>query len=234
MTMRPAAVLALLGALTCAAPAHAGQARLLPPAPVPQPPAPPPAGPLPSPASLRPRAVAVMTLESSAFADGGLIPAAQAQTGRDVSPPLNWSGAPEGTATFVLVVRDLDAVAPGGGDDLLHWLVWNIPGTTTSLPAGVPEGNAPEPPRGGGAVPRPPTDRLRQISATGPNYRGPAAPASGPMHHYVFELYALDVWLDVPAVGQSPAATRAAVMAAMAGHVRGKAVLTGRYRRPAP
>ena len=68
----------------------------------------------------------------------------------------------------------------------------------------------------------------------GPNYRGPAAPASGPLHHYVFELYALDVWLDVPAVGQSPAATRAAVMAAMAGHVRGKGVLTGRYRRPAP
>jgi Raf kinase inhibitor-like YbhB/YbcL family protein len=182
----------------------------------------------------RPRAVSVMTLESSAFADGGLIPAAHAQTGRDVSPPLTWSSVPEGTATFVLVVRDLDAVAPGGGDDLLHWLVWNIPGTTTSLPAGVPEGNAPEPPRGAGAVSRPPTDRFRQMSATGPNYRGPAAPATGPMHHYVFELYALDVWIDVPAVGQSPSATRAAVMAAMAGHVRGKGVLTARYRRPAP
>ena len=155
-------------------------------------------------------------------AAGFSTPAAHAQTGRDVSPPLTWSGVPEGTATFVLVVRDLDAVAPGGGDDLLHWLVWNIPGTTTSLPAGVPEGNAPEPPRGGGAVPRQPGDRLRQISATGPNYRGPAAPASGPVHHYVFELYALDVWIDVPAVGQSPAATRTAVMAAMAGHVRGR------------
>ena len=91
-----------------------------------------------------------------------------------------------------------------------------------------------QPPRGGGAVPRQPGDRLRQISATGPNYRGPAAPASGPFHHYVFEIYALDVWIDVPAVGQSPAATRTAVMAAMAGHVRGKGVLTGRYRRPAP
>lgn len=189
--------------------------------------------PLPSPASLRPPQVQVMTLESPAFVDGGLIPAAHAQTGRDVSPPLTWSGAPAGTATFALVVRDLDAVAPGGGDDLLHWLVWNIPGSATSLPQGVPEGNAPEPPRGGGAAPRP-ADRLRQMSATGPNYRGPAAPASGPPHHYVFELYALDVWIDVPAVGQSPAATRAAVLAAMAGHVRGKGVLTGRYRRPAP
>ncbi len=228
------AVLALIVALAGAPFAAAQpQPRLLPPAPITPPPAPP-APPLPSPAALRPRPVQVMTLESPAFADGGLIPAAHAQTGRDLSPPLTWSGAPEGTATFALVVRDLDALAPGGGDDLLHWLVWNIPGTAASLPAGVPEGNAPEPPRGPGPVPRPPTDRLRQTSATGPNYRGPAAPASGPFHHYVFELYALDVWLDVPAVGLSPAATRAAVMAAMAGHIRGKGVLIGRYRRPAP
>lgn len=191
----------------------------------PQPAAPPPP---------RPRAVQVMTLESSAFADGALIPAAHAQRGHDVSPPLSWNGVPEGTATFALVVRDLDAVPPGGGDDTLHWLVWNIAGTATALPAGVPEGNAPEAPRGAGPGPRPAGDRLRQISATGPNYRGPAAPASGPAHHYVFELYALDVVLDVPAVGQSPAATRAAVLAAMAGHVRGKGVLTGRYQRPAP
>jgi len=233
MAMRTAAVLALLGVLASAPVASAQQPRLLPPAPM-TPPPPPPAPPLPSPASLRPRPVQVMTLESPAFEDGGLIPAAHAQTGRDESPPLAWSGAPEGTATFALVVRDLDGLAPGGGEDLLHWLVWNIPGTTTQLPAGVPEGNAPAPPRGGGAVARPPTDRLRQMSATGPNYRGPAAPASGPLHHYVFELYALDVWIDVPAVGQSPAATRAAVLAAMAGHVRGKGVLIGRYRRPAP
>ena len=195
---------------------------------------PPPAAPLPSPVSSRPRPVQVMSLESPAWADGGLIPAAHTQVGRDVSPPLEWRGAPEGIATFVLVVRDLDAVAPGGGDDLLHWLVWNISGTARSLAAGVPAGNAPEPPRGPGPAPRPLTDGLRQISATGPSYRGPAAPASGPLHHYVFELYALDLGVDVPAVGQSPAVTRAAVMAAMAGHVRGKGVLTGRYRRPTP
>lgn len=229
------AMLALIVALA-GAPFAAAQPlpRLLPPAPMTPSPAPQAAPPLPSPAALRPRPVQVMTLESPAFADGGLMPAAHAQTGRDVSPPLAWSGAPEGTATFALVVRDLDAVAPGGGEDLLHWLVWNIPGTTTSLLTGVPEGNAPEPPRGGGVAPRQPGDRLRQISATGPSYRGPAAPASGPVHHYLFELYALDVWLDVPAVGLSPAATRTAVMAAMAGHIRGKGALVGRYRRPAP
>ena len=74
-------------------------------------------------------------------------------------------------------------------------------------------------------------DGTRQISASGPYYRGPGAPAAGPPHHYVFELYALDATLDVPAVGQSPPHTRAAVMAAMAGHIRGKAVYTGLFKR---
>ena len=97
-------------------------------------------------------------------------------------------------------------------------MVWNIPGTEKGLPAGVPQGPT-----------RP--DGSRQIGASGPYYRGPAAPASGPAHHYVFELYALDATIDVAPVGESPAATRAAVMTAMAGHVRGKAVYTGLYKR---
>jgi phosphatidylethanolamine-binding protein (PEBP) family uncharacterized protein len=97
-------------------------------------------------------------------------------------------------------------------------MVWNIPGTATGLPVGVPQGPT-----------RP--DGSRQIGASGPYYRGPAAPASGPAHHYVFELYALDAPVNVAAVGESPAETRAAVMAAMAGHVRGKAVYTGLYKR---
>lgn len=187
----------------------------------------------------RPRAVQVMALETSAWTDGGAIPPKHAQTGRDVSPPLRWAGTPEGTTSFVLLVRDLDTLPPGGGDDLLHWLVWNIPGSATSLPEGVPQGNAPAPAPGGGGggfggAPRVPTDGPRQISGTGPYYRGPAAPASGPPHHYAFEIFALDSWVDVPAVGQSPAATRAAVMAAMNGHVRAKGTLFGTYRRPAP
>ena len=78
-------------------------------------------------------------------------------------------------------------------------------------------------------------DGMRQISASGPYYRGPAAPSTGPVHPYVFELWALDVpSIDVAAVGAQPPATRAAVMAAMAGHVRGKAALVGVFRRAAP
>ena len=135
-----------------------------------------------------------------------------------MSPALSWSAAPTGTASYTLIVHDIDAPIGNGTDDLLHWMVWNIPASATGLPEGVPRGAERE-------------DGSRQISATGPNYRGPAAPSTGPTHHYVFELFALDTTIAVPAVGASPPATRAAVMAAMAGHIRGKAVVVGLYRR---
>ncbi len=66
---------------------------------------------------------------------------------------------------------------------------------------------------------------------SGPYYRGPGAPAAGPAHHYAFELFALDTTIDVPPVGAPPAQTREAVLRAMAGHVRGKAALVGRFKR---
>lgn len=165
--------------------------------------------------------IPVMALTSSSFTDGGAIPELHAQTGRDRSPALAWSNVPDSVRSFVLVVHDADAALGDGTDDMLHWLVWNIPATATSLPAGVPQGAQA-------------ANGMRQISASGPYYRGPAAAASGPPHHYVFELYALDATVNVPASGMSPPATRAAVMAAIAGHVRGKGVLVGTYRRPAP
>lgn len=159
-----------------------------------------------------------MTLVSSAWPDGGQIPAKYTQADIEVSPALSWSGVPEGRASFVLIMHDTDAAIGNGTDDLLHWMLWNIPATATSLPEAVVRGSQ---------LP----DGTRQISATGPNYRGPGALASGPAHHYVLELFALDTMLDVPAVGASPPATRAAVVAAMAGHIRGKAVYTGLFKR---
>jgi Raf kinase inhibitor-like YbhB/YbcL family protein len=169
-------------------------------------------------------AVQVMTL-SSAWADGGTIPIRYTQAGDEVSPPLSWSNPPDTTVSFVILVTDLDAVTADGTTDPVHWLVWNIPGAARALPEAVPQG--PDLP-----------DGSRQISRTGPNYRGPAAPSTGPLHHYAFELYALDAMVDVPAVMTSPdgrlvsaAATRTAVFAAMAGHVRGKATLVGVWRR---
>src|SRR5262245_22288751 len=166
-------------------------------------------------------AVQVMTLTTTAFDDGGTIPRKYTQVGEEASPPLAWTGAPDSAASFVLIVHDPNAASGNGIDDVLHWMVWNIPGSARSLPEGIPHGAT----VAGGA---------RQISVSGPYFRGAAAPASGPPHHYVFELYALDTMLDVPAVGQARAATRAAIVAAMAGHVRGKAVMVGVFRRPAP
>ena len=174
--------------------------------------------------------IRIMTLTATAFADGGAIPDRHAQAGRDVSPALSWTGAPDSTASFVLIVRDADAVSGNGLDDMLHWMVWNIPGTATSLPEGLQQGGQVTL----GATGAPGAGNVRQISASGPYYRGPAAPSTGPAHHYLFELYALDVPVNVQPTGMSPAQTRAAVMAAMASHIRGKGVLVGLYRRPAP
>jgi hypothetical protein len=165
----------------------------------------------------RPRGVQVMTM-TGPWPDGGPIPAPYTQAGDERSPALQWTGAPEGTASFVLMVHDLTAASADGVENTLHWLVWNIPASATGLPEGVPAGASQ-------------SDGSRQISVSGPYYRGPGAPASGPAHLYVFELYALDTMLSVPAVGESSAATRAAVRAAMAGHVRAKAVYSGRYSR---
>jgi Raf kinase inhibitor-like YbhB/YbcL family protein len=159
-----------------------------------------------------------MMLTSTAWPDGAMIPRKFTQAGGQVSPALSWSNVPDGVQSFVLVMRDLDQATGNGTEDTLHWLLWNIPGGARSLPEGVPQGSQ---------LP----DGTRQISVSGPYYRGPGAAASGPPHHYALELYALDGTLNVPAVGESPAETRAAVMAAMAGRVRAKGVYVGLFKR---
>lgn len=153
-------------------------------------------------------AVRMMGVAVAGVADGAMMPAKYSQNGAELSPSISWSGAPDSTLSYVLLLHDLDTPV-GNNDDLLHWMVWNIPGSRTSLPEGVKA----EPQMADGS---------RQISATGPYYRGPATPATGIVHHYLLEVFALDAIVDVPAVGQSPQATRAAVVAAMTGHVRGK------------
>src|SRR5206468_5289719 len=140
------------------------------------------------------------------------------QAGDQVSPPLAWSNVPESAASFVLIAHDVDAASGNGTDDILHWMLWNIPAGARSLAEGVPQ------------ISQLP-DGTRQISASGPYYRGPGAAAAGPAHHYVFELFALDATIDVPAVGASPPQTRAAGVTAMAGHIRGKAVYSGLFKR---
>jgi Raf kinase inhibitor-like YbhB/YbcL family protein len=159
-----------------------------------------------------------MTLTTTAFPDGDPIPVKYTQAGEQVSPPLTWTNVPPNTVSFVLHMRDPDVARNKTTEDQVHWLVWNIPGTATGLPEGVPKG---------AELP----DGSRQISASGPVYRGPGAPASGPMHHYTFEVYALDTKLDVQP-GADAWETRTALMKAMQGHVLGKAVYVGLFRRP--
>ncbi|HEY1009589.1 MAG: YbhB/YbcL family Raf kinase inhibitor-like protein [Daejeonella sp.] len=171
----------------------------------------------PAPASL-------MSLSTTAFADGAIIPvkfsqaAPGAAPGEGTSPALKWSDVPAGTQSFVLHMHDLDFVRNKTTDDQVHWLVWNIPGDSKGLPEGLPRGET---------LP----DGSYQISVTGQVYRGPGAAANGPLHHYMFELFALDTKLDVKPAGDA-FATRKAVMQAMEGHVLGRAAYGGRFRRP--
>ena len=164
--------------------------------------------------------VQVMTLSTTGWVDGAVMPDRYTQAGEEVSPPLTWSNPPDGVTSFLLIVHDVDATNADGTTDTLHWMVWNIPASSRGLAEHARQG--------------PEVDGMRQISVTGPYYRGPAAPATGPEHHYVFDLYALDATIDVPAVGATVPQTRAAVIAAMAGHVRGKATLVGRFKYSAP
>ena len=165
-----------------------------------------------------------MTMTVAGFADGGQFPvrfsqaAEGAAPGEGPSPAINWSNAPAATQSFVLHFHDLDLARNRTTDDQPHWVVWNIPATATGLPEGAPKGN----PRADGSF---------QISATGPVYRGPGAPATGPMHHYVFELFALDAKIDVQPTADA-FETRANVLKAIQGHILAKAVYGGLFRRP--
>jgi Raf kinase inhibitor-like YbhB/YbcL family protein len=165
-----------------------------------------------------------MAMTVAGFADGGQFPvrfsqaAEGAAPGEGTSPAITWSNAPAGTQSFFLHMHDLDLARNRTTDDQPHWVLWNIPATATGLPEGVPKGN-----------PRP--DGSLQVSATGPMYRGPGAPATGPMHHYVFELFALDTKLDVQPTADA-FATRANVLKAIQGHILAKAVYGGLFRRP--
>jgi Raf kinase inhibitor-like YbhB/YbcL family protein len=159
-----------------------------------------------------------LTMTIAGFADGADIPAKYTQSGNQTSPAISWTNTPSGTVTFFLHMHDMDVSRNKTTDDQLHWIVWNIPASVTELPEGIPMGAQLQ----NGAY---------QLSASGPVYRGPGAPANVPRHHYMFELYALDTKLDVQP-GADAFETRASIIKAIQGHILGKAAWVGLFHRP--
>jgi Raf kinase inhibitor-like YbhB/YbcL family protein len=162
-----------------------------------------------------------LKLTSSALSDGVQIPAkytCSAEQG--ISPGLQWSDTPRGTASFALIVHDMEPRPRKGVDDILHWMVWNMPGTASKLPEGVLS-NTPDLPDGSHQT----NGNPGQGGITG--YRPPCPPQGVPVpHHYAFELFALDQKLDLPAN-----ATRADLLKAMDGHILGHAALVTVFNR---
>lgn len=155
-------------------------------------------------------------LTSPTFENGDVLPQAQVyngmgQTGQNLSPPLQWHGAPQGTRSFVLTAYDPDAPT---GSGWWHWVVVNIPPTTTALPEGAGSGKACLP---DGAV------QVRTDFGT-PGYGG-AAPPAGRVHRYVFTVYAL----DVPVLDVTPDASPALVGFMVHHHQLAAASLTALY-----
>ena len=151
---------------------------------------------------------------STAFAHGQPIPAKHTADGEDVSPPLAWSGLPEGTKELALICDDPDA--PGG--TWVHWVIYKIPAAAK----GLPEGFARE------ARPKEPANVVQGCNSwsAGENvgYRGPSPPSGE--HHYHFKLYALDSALDL-----EPGLDKASLLGAMEGHVLASGELMGTYRK---
>lgn len=137
-------------------------------------------------------------------------------SGENVSPAIEWSNPPEGTKSFALLVHDPDA--PTGGSGFWHWLVYDIPATATSLPAGAGKAD-------GSALPSGAKQGHTDFGTVG--YGGPCPPAGGGKHHYNFTLYALKVdKLDV-----QPNATAAVIGFMANANAIAKAKLSGIYER---
>src|ERR1041384_6471625 len=196
-----------------------------------------------------------LTLTTSAFQDGGESPAKYTQAVQSpVSPKLEWTNVPDGTQSFVLNMIDPDTALQRKIETVVHWVAFNIPGTARELPEnvpaeaklpdgtiqiknqrgaiGFPASSAPAPagrlPKSVPAEAKLPDGTIQIKNQRGAiGFLGPGAPAVGPHHHYTWELYAVDTKLDL-----TPDATRADVLKAIDGHILGKAILVGRFKRP--
>lgn len=148
-------------------------------------------------------------ITSSAFEDGGLIPAKYTCDGADVSPPLQWDAVPEGTKSIALISDDPDA--PMG--TWVHWVLFNLPAQTRELPENVPLDET---------LPNGAKQGITDFGRVG--YGGPCPPSG--THRYFFKIYALDTELQI-----DTGAGKRGLLKAMEGHILGQGQLMGKYKR---
>ncbi|ROL57118.1 YbhB/YbcL family Raf kinase inhibitor-like protein [Bacteroidetes/Chlorobi group bacterium MS-B_bin-24] len=150
-----------------------------------------------------------LKIYSSAFEDGGMIPSKYTCDGADISPPLAWSGLPEGTKSIAIINDDPDA--PMG--TWVHWVIYNIPPTAQGLAEDIKR------------VEKLPDGTLQGKNSWGRiGYGGPCPP--GGTHRYFFKIYALDKMLNL-----KPGATKEELLTAMKGHILAQAQFYGKYSR---
>jgi hypothetical protein len=148
-------------------------------------------------------------IKSPAFGEGQMIPREYTCVGRDVSPPLEWSNIPEGTASIAIICDDPDA--PMG--TWVHWVIYNIPPSQRGLDAEIPTKRE----LAGGAI-----QGINSFQKIG--YGGPCPPAG--THRYYFKIYALDTLLE-----NELSATKETVQRAMNNHILARGELMGKFSR---
>ena len=154
-------------------------------------------------------------LMSSAHSEGAMIPTQYSCADPNASSPaLQWSNPPAGAVSLAVILHDTDAAPAKGTMDVTHWIFWNIPASSTMVAAGVKPDSSPD-----GIVQG---KNVRNVNG----FQPPCPPPGATPHHYIFELYALDAKLDLPA-----GSTRADLLKTMDGHVIGKATYVGLFGR---
>jgi Raf kinase inhibitor-like YbhB/YbcL family protein len=143
---------------------------------------------------------------SGAFQHGGKIPAKYTCDGANVSPALSWSNAPGNTKSFAIIVVDKSA------SDFTHWVIYDIPATSTSLSEGIAKQET---------LPGPTRQGKNSFDKIG--YDGPCPPSGS--HRYIFKLYALDKML-----GLSGGASKETIVNAINGHSLGTVEIEGNYK----
>jgi len=150
-----------------------------------------------------------LNVTSSAFEQGGMIPAKYTCDGKNISPPLKWESPPEQTKSVAVIMDDPDA--PMGM--FVHWVMFNIPADTSGLDENVP---------GDSQLPNGSLQGMSSFGKTG--YGGPCPPSG--THRYFFKLYALD-----KEIGLDSSADKTQLLEAMQGHILARGELIGRYQR---